>query len=156
MTKFIPRYILCVQVRSNHHSDVRSIRVHHSGQDHSSTRDRLQLQQRAQPQQTSSYVPKHIFLQVRIRSVRVLRSIHGLVLHSIRFHSTATGQLQHQQKEQQQQRAQHQLPSSYVPKHIFLQVRIRSVRVLRSIHGLVLRSSHHSTARDQHLGQQQQ
>merc|ERR1712112_575098 len=55
---------------------------HHSGQDHSTARDRLQLQQRAQPQRTSSYVPKDIYLQdhsrshsdqVRIRSVRVHR-----------------------------------------------------------------------------------
>merc|ERR1719219_2144103 len=101
-----------------------------------------QQQQRAQQQLPSSYVPKDIFLQLRIRSVQ--------------FHSTAMGQLQHQLKEQQQQRAQQQLPSSYVPKDIFLQLRIRSVRVLRSIHDLVLRSNHHNTARGQHLGQQQQ
>merc|ERR1719309_207333 len=149
ITKFIPSNILCVRVRSNRHSNhVRSNQDHHS-----TARDRLQLQQRAQPQRTSSYVPKHILQdhshsdQVRIHSVRVHRSI--------QFHSKAMGQLQHQQKEQRQQWAQHQLPSSCVPKGIYLQDHSRSVRV-HSIHGLVLRSNHHSTARGQHLGQQQQ
>merc|ERR1719211_718779 len=154
--KFIPSNILCVRVHSNHHRDhVHSI--HHSGQDHSTARDRLQLQQRAQPQQTSSYVPKdHMYVQVRIWRIRVriLCSIHGRVLRSS-HHSTAMGQLQHQQKEQRQQRAQHQLPSSCVPKDH--SVHSRSVRVhSHSIHGLVLHSNHHNTARGQHLGQQQQ
>merc|ERR1719309_1588711 len=152
ITKFIPSNILCVRVRSNRHSN-HVHNNHHSGQDHSTARDRLQLQQRAQPQRTSSYVPKDIYLQdhsrshsdqVRIRSVQVH--------HSIQFHSTAMGQLQHQLKEQRQQWAQHQLPSSCVPTSIHHdRIRIR-VRILHSIHGLVLRSNHHNTAR----GQQQQ
>merc|ERR1712121_562067 len=83
---------------------------------------------------------------VHSRRLRVLHSSH---------HSTAMGRLQHQQKEQRQQWAQHQLPSSCVPKDH--SVHSRSVRVhSHSIHGLVLRSNHHNTARGQHLGQQQQ
>merc|ERR1719402_592765 len=154
ITQFIPSSILCVRVRSNHHSN-HVHRGHHSGQDRSSTRDRLQLQQRAQPQRTSSCVPKRICVQdharsshqVRIRSVRVLRRV--------QFYSTATGQPQQQEQEQLQRWVQHQLPSSCVPTSIH-HVRIRSRgRILCCIHGLVLHSNHHNTTRGQHWDQQQ-
>merc|ERR1719309_1431783 len=102
------------------------------------------------------------FIPSNIPCVRVHSNHHRDHVHSIHHsgqdHSTARGQLQHQQKEKRQQRAQHQLPSSCVPKDHSVHsrsVRVR-VHILRSIHGLVLRSNHHNTARGQHLGQQQQ
>merc|ERR1719402_2123586 len=58
---------------------------------------------------------------------------------------------QHQQKEQRQQWAQHQLPSSCVPKGIYLQDHSHS-DLVRSIHGLVPRSNHHNTARGSAFG----